>query len=53
MTDQEDLASILTDLTATLQAAMKVFESRLAEAAARQRLATKELQTESSQALMG
>jgi hypothetical protein len=52
MTDQEELASILTDLTATLQAAMKVFESRLAEAAAGQRLAVKELQNEASQALM-
>jgi hypothetical protein len=52
MTDQEELASILTELTATLQAAMKVFESRLAEAAAGQRLATKELKAEASQALM-
>jgi hypothetical protein len=52
MTDQEELASILTDLTATLQAAMKVFESRLAEAASRQRLAVKELQTDSTEALM-
>jgi hypothetical protein len=52
MPDQEDLTSILTELTATLQAAMKVFESRLAEAAAGQRLASKELQAEASQALM-
>jgi hypothetical protein len=52
MTDQEELASILTDLAATLQAAMTVFESRLAEAASRQRLATKELQTDSTEALM-
>jgi hypothetical protein len=52
MTDQEELASILTDLTATLQAAMKVFESRLAEAASRQRLAIKEVQTDSTEALM-
>jgi hypothetical protein len=52
MTDQDDPTSILTELTATLQAAMKVFESRLAQAAAGQRLATKELQAEASEALV-